>query len=1096
MTGRRSPADPESAPIAGPAGEPYIQLLSGLKTAGFLADLRSRVEQSLSGSYTLERELGGGGMSRVFVASEDRLGRRVVVKVLSTELAAAMSVPRFEREIRVAASLQQANIVPVLAAGDIDGIPYYTMPYVEGESLRVRLGRGPLAISEVLSILRDVARALAYAHERGVVHRDIKPDNVLLSGHTAVVTDFGIAKAIAAAAEAPTGATLTQLGTAIGTPAYMAPEQAAGDPATDHRADIYAFGCMAYELLAGQSPFGSLAPHKLLVAHMTETPKPVIELRPDCPPALASLVMQCLAKDPAARPTSATELLQRLDNTTSGAGSAMPAVLIGGRPLLWRALAIYVAAFIGVAIVARAAIIAIGLPDWVFPGALVVMALGLPVVLFTAYAQYVARRAAAATPTFTPGGTRSLAGHGTMATLAIKASPHVSWRRTIRGGLAAVGVFVLLIAGYMLLRALGIGPAGSLLASGKLSTSDKVLVAAFDAPGADSSLGTTIAEAVRTNLAESHAVHVMPTSAVVATLEQMQRPDTTRVTAATAREIAQRAGAKAVVAGSVVPAGTGYIVTGRLVAAETGNDLASFSESANDAAGLIPAVDRLTKALRRKIGESLKSVREAPPLDQVTTASLGALRSYAAGNYANDVQGDYPTAIQDYQDAIRQDSTFAMAHVELAFSLQTVGGPSRLAQANTELTKAFKLSDRLPERERYNVEGAYYMAAALDRRQAIVAFQRAVALDSSNADAANSLAVTLSKTRNIAAAVPMYQLALKDEPNNGTILANLALTYYLSGQDAAFDSIMAVFTKNRVSFPTMRLRYGALWAAGKYDSAASIARANIASANPSRAANAERDVAAVAALHGRLRDGQQQYAQADQTILRASGRLADPYGDVVTDAMLEGIVRGNPARGVSLLDSVLRAAPIGSVPASGGRIGQVAAEYAELGAPAKARAVLKADEATLDTLARRQDYVSLARARGMIAMADGKIDSAVANLRRGDSEADGLPTSNCRLCTPLFVGMAFDRGGEPDSARLYLTSYVTMRDGAHINMDPVFLGPTLLRLGQLYLQAGDTTRAIAYYGRFIDLWKNADPELQPRVAEARKAVAELVRAKG
>jgi serine/threonine-protein kinase len=208
-------------------------------------DLRQRVQDSLSGSYTIERELGGGGMSRVFLADEVKLARKVVVKVLSPELAAGISAERFEREILLAASLQQANILPVLSAGELDGLPYFTMPYVEGESLRARLARGPLSIAESVDILRDVAKALAYAHARGVVHRDIKPDNILLSGRTAVVADFGIAKAIAAAQQRPVGATLTQLGTAVGTPAYMAPEQAAGDPATDHRADIYAFGCMA-----------------------------------------------------------------------------------------------------------------------------------------------------------------------------------------------------------------------------------------------------------------------------------------------------------------------------------------------------------------------------------------------------------------------------------------------------------------------------------------------------------------------------------------------------------------------------------------------------------------------------------------------------------------------------------------------------------------------------------------------------------------------------------------------------------------------------------------------------------------------------------
>src|SRR4051812_41076092 len=252
-------------------------------------------------------------MARVFVARDRALDRRVVVKTLAPDIAAEMSAERFEREIRLAASLQQANILPVISAGEMDGLPYYTMPYVEGESLRARLASGPVPISQAVDILRDVGKALSYAHERGVVHRDIKPDNVLLSGRTAVVADFGIAKAIVAAQEKPAGATLTQLGTAIGTPAYMAPEQAAGDPDTDHRADVYAFGCMAYELLAGQPPFAGLPPHKLLAAHMNETPRDVRELRPDCPAPLAVLVMQCLAKNPDHRPPTADDVLHQLE---------------------------------------------------------------------------------------------------------------------------------------------------------------------------------------------------------------------------------------------------------------------------------------------------------------------------------------------------------------------------------------------------------------------------------------------------------------------------------------------------------------------------------------------------------------------------------------------------------------------------------------------------------------------------------------------------------------------------------------------------------------------------------------------------------------
>jgi dienelactone hydrolase len=274
--------------------------------------LRDQLQAALGPAYTLGRELGGGGMSRVFLADDTRLGRTVVVKVLAPELAAGINAERFEREIRVAASLQQANIVPLLSAGESDGLPFFIMPFVDGQSLRMRLASGPpLTPAECLSILRDVTRALSYAHAHGVVHRDIKPDNVLLSHGAAEVTDFGIAKAIHAARVMPGADTLTQLGTSVGTPAYMSPEQAAGDPNLDHRADLYAVGVLGYEMIVGHPPFEG-TPQAIMAAHLSTAP-PTIARREDVPPSLVRIIMKCLSKDPAGRHQSANELLADIE---------------------------------------------------------------------------------------------------------------------------------------------------------------------------------------------------------------------------------------------------------------------------------------------------------------------------------------------------------------------------------------------------------------------------------------------------------------------------------------------------------------------------------------------------------------------------------------------------------------------------------------------------------------------------------------------------------------------------------------------------------------------------------------------------------------
>jgi serine/threonine protein kinase len=276
--------------------------------------LQDRLQNTLGKAYEIERELAPGGMSRLFLANERALDRQVVVKLLPPDLVTESSAQRFQREMLVTARLQHAHILPVLTAGAGDGLLYYVTPYVAGDSLRQQLVmNGPLAIGDALDLLSEVAEALAFAHARDVVHRDLKPDNIFVQHGHAILADFGIARAVEQAARITSGDRLTRTGIGIGTPGYMSPEQLAGDPNVDARTDIYALGVVAYEMLTGHTPFPGLTAAKLIVAHMTETPKPVTDYRPDAPPELAGLLARCLEKDAAHRWQTADELVLSID---------------------------------------------------------------------------------------------------------------------------------------------------------------------------------------------------------------------------------------------------------------------------------------------------------------------------------------------------------------------------------------------------------------------------------------------------------------------------------------------------------------------------------------------------------------------------------------------------------------------------------------------------------------------------------------------------------------------------------------------------------------------------------------------------------------
>ena len=321
-----------------------------------MSELVERLRAALAGRYDVERELGAGGMATVYLAEDLKHHRKVAVKVLRPDLAAALGGERFTREIEVAAQLQHPHILPLLDSGEAQSFLYYVMPYVDGESLRERLVRvGELPVHDAVRLLSEIVDALSHAHGRGVVHRDIKPDNVMLSGRHALVMDFGVAKAVS---EATGRQRLTTAGVALGTPAYMAPEQATADPHLDHRVDIYAVGVLAYELLAGQPPFTAATPQQVLAAHLTQAPEPVSTHRPSISPALSAIVMKCLAKRPADRWQTADELLAQLEPLVASSDGITPTTTrpLPATPAAARGVPRWVAWMLGGALVAGGAL--------------------------------------------------------------------------------------------------------------------------------------------------------------------------------------------------------------------------------------------------------------------------------------------------------------------------------------------------------------------------------------------------------------------------------------------------------------------------------------------------------------------------------------------------------------------------------------------------------------------------------------------------------------------------------------------------------------------------------------------------------------------
>jgi serine/threonine-protein kinase len=975
--------------------DPLLDLPAAEAFASLLADQGIPVPETLALRYRIVRELGRGGMAVVYLARDLKHGRDVAVKVVRPEVAAALGRDRFLREIAIAARLHHPNIVALYDSGEADGFLYYVMPFEPGLSLRERLAReGPPPLDEAVLILRDVCEALAHAHQSGVVHRDIKPDNVLLAGRRALVTDFGVAKALTEASG--DGSPQTTAGFTLGTPAYMAPEQIGPNPHVDHRADIYAVGLLAYELLAGQPPFRGETSHEILAAHLAEPPPPLAQRRAELPAALAELVMKCLEKRPEDRWQQADQLARRLEELDVAGGASA----VGAPPRTRTAKVGLVTGLIGVAL--------LGVSTWYFS----------------------------------------------------RNDP----------GVAARELFI---------------------------------VADFANRTNDSSLGPMIAEIIRDELAGSPRLASLSGERIAATRRRMRLGPEAALTGEVARELATREEIKLVVEGTVSAAGRGFALGARIVEAASGDVVHAATAMARDSTEIAAAIERLSRGLREGLGEPLAPIQvPTGGLWSYTTPSLPALQKHQLAIKSR-AAGDYLRAIEVDREATALDPDFAVARVAIVSNAALAGLPP--GPVIPELLRAFDLADSLPELERLAVEGFYQWYVTGNLTRSIAALQGHVetlqdfpgevgfvAEASAALQLGGDAAAAERLVREVKSAMERggaYWPAGRS--SGGVQLAHVQVLHAL-GRDAEASRILAEYTRHRPENTRgLHLRIGFLADSGRYQAAHALA------AQLRRQSGLRNDLrvqAEVDAVRGRLDE-----AVGHLRHLRDQALALGHTGAAVEIAAAAARLRllGGDSSGPSEVEELLARHPVDSVDVLSRPYLPLALFYAQAGEPGRARAWLRRYEQEFPPEFQGPDRWMLHRARAAAFAVEGEPRQSLAELRealRHPALRVGIfEESYIRLTDHPELGRLYQQLGEPDSALAVYRRYLAARSLTRVMADAFERGPTLEALGALYEQRGDRRLAVAAYGDFAELWREADARLQPRVEAARRRVSALSR---
>ena len=750
------------------------------------------------------------------------------------------------------------------------------------------------------------------------------------------------------------------------------------------------------------------------------------------------------------------------------------------RRSLWQVLGVYVALAWGVYQVVKELAELFGLPDWVPGFAIVLLLIGLPIVLATAFVQEGAPGKSNEVADATSFDERTIPD----ATPARRKHLLFTWQRAVVGGIAAFLLLGITAGGYMGMRNAGVGPFGSLLAAGELNAREPILIAEFAALNGDSMLARTVTEVFRVDFTQSPSITVVQPKHVRLVLQRMSRDPDAHIDADLAHEIAVRDNIKTYLVGELSQAGSRYIVAGKLIATRDGRVLASYRETAATEDEIIDAVDRLSKKLRNKIGESLRTIRAEKPLELVSTPSLEALQKYTQGAHAVDVERNYDAGISLLEEAIELDSAFAMAWRKLAVAY---GNSDRSDDVRRRaIYKAYSFRDRLTDVERYNAMGMYLFGVKRDYQKAQGAYE--MLADRDPTWPPNNLGITYMNLRDYRKAVDAFKRSVQIDSTLFSGYVNLVDSYInLNQRDSAQQVVQLMEQRFGDPIEVARFNFAIASSFRDFERSAQLLVAPAgAERNPlwrSRINHARADIAMV---HGRTSEAE----RFRNVAIAADTERGNRAYELLVQLWRVGFaawVEQDYARAERLLDQTVATYPIDQLPPLDRPYASIASAYAMLGKRERAEHFRALLERTAPAELRPDADDLDAFLNGAYALNEKRYNEAITLWRRVGE------VGTCVICMDGEMAMAFEQAGMPDSAIARLEHYVNTPNADAIWEDATELGIAYEKLADLYAARGDDQKALLYAGKFVTLWQNADSNLQPRVQAKREMIRQLRR---